>query len=48
MCGRARCTLRPDDFHRACHLNGRPVRHVNMERYLNARPQINLDQLAVC
>ncbi|KAK4408711.1 Abasic site processing protein HMCES [Sesamum angolense] len=39
MCGRGRCTLRPDDFPRACHLNGRPIRHVNMDRY---RPSYNV------
>ncbi|KAK4440968.1 Abasic site processing protein HMCES [Sesamum alatum] len=39
MCGRGRCTLRPDDFSRACHLNGRPVRHLNMDRY---RPSYNV------
>lgn len=39
MCGRARCTLRPDDFPRACHLSGRPVRHLNMDGY---RPSYNV------
>ncbi|KAK4731672.1 hypothetical protein R3W88_024660 [Solanum pinnatisectum] len=39
MCGRCRCTLRPDDIPRACHLNGRPVRHVDMNRY---RPSYNV------
>lgn len=39
MCGRTRCTLRPDDFPRACHLNGRRVRHVGMNRY---RPSYNV------
>lgn len=39
MCGRARCSLRTDDFPRACHLNGRPMRHVNMDRY---RPSYNV------
>ncbi|XP_060180344.1 uncharacterized protein LOC132610101 isoform X2 [Lycium barbarum] len=39
MCGRARCTLRADDIPRACHLNGRPVRHVDMNRY---RPAYNV------
>ncbi|KAL8026898.1 hypothetical protein ABFX02_14G059900 [Erythranthe guttata] len=39
MCGRARCTLRSDDFRRACHLDGRPVRHQNMDRY---RPSHNV------
>ncbi|KAL3531050.1 hypothetical protein ACH5RR_010372 [Cinchona calisaya] len=45
MCGRARCTLRPDDIPRACHLSGRPVRHVDMNRYrpaYNASPGFNL------
>ncbi|XP_073015054.1 uncharacterized protein [Primulina eburnea] len=39
MCGRARCTLRPDDIPRACHLNGRPVRHFDMDGY---RPSYNV------
>ncbi|XP_055812955.1 uncharacterized protein LOC129882600 isoform X2 [Solanum dulcamara] len=39
MCGRARCSLRPDDFLRAFHLNGRRVRHVDMNRY---RPSYNV------
>ncbi|GFQ00143.1 putative peptidase ymr114c [Phtheirospermum japonicum] len=40
MCGRARCTLRADDYSRACHLNNaRPVRHLNMDRY---RPSYNV------
>ncbi|PIN05795.1 hypothetical protein CDL12_21656 [Handroanthus impetiginosus] len=39
MCGRGRCTLRPDDFSRATYLNGRPVRHLNMDRY---RPSYNV------
>ncbi|CAA0842437.1 Unknown protein [Striga hermonthica] len=40
MCGRGRCTLRADDFRRACHLNAaRPVRHLNMDRY---RPSYNV------
>ncbi|KAK6122203.1 hypothetical protein DH2020_044055 [Rehmannia glutinosa] len=39
MCGRARCTLRPDDFIRACYLNARPARHLNMDRY---RPSYNV------
>lgn len=39
MCGRARCSLRPDDIPRACHLNGRRVRHVDMNRY---RPSYNV------
>ncbi|KZV46808.1 embryonic stem cell-specific 5-hydroxymethylcytosine-binding protein-like [Dorcoceras hygrometricum] len=39
MCGRARCTLRPDDFSRACHLSSRPVRHLDMDRY---RPSYNV------
>ncbi|KAF7845629.1 UPF0361 protein DC12 isogeny [Senna tora] len=32
MCGRARCTLRPDDFPRACHYNNVSVRSVNMDQ----------------
>ncbi|KAH6814431.1 embryonic stem cell-specific 5-hydroxymethylcytosine-binding protein [Perilla frutescens var. frutescens] len=39
MCGRGRCTLRPDDFSRACYLNSRPVRHLNMDRF---RPSYNV------
>ncbi|KAL6563496.1 hypothetical protein OROGR_002455 [Orobanche gracilis] len=40
MCGRARCTLRPGDFPRACQFNNaRPVRHLNMDRY---RPSYNV------
>ncbi|XP_019223406.1 PREDICTED: uncharacterized protein LOC109205179 [Nicotiana attenuata] len=39
MCGRARCTLRADDFPRACQLDGRRVRHVDMNRY---RPSYNV------
>ncbi|XP_059626266.1 uncharacterized protein LOC132269191 isoform X2 [Cornus florida] len=39
MCGRARCTVRADDIPRACHLNGRPLRSVNMDRY---RPSYNV------
>ncbi|XP_027160622.1 embryonic stem cell-specific 5-hydroxymethylcytosine-binding protein [Coffea eugenioides] len=45
MCGRARCTLRPDDIPRACHLNGRRIRHVDMNRCrpaYNASPGFNL------
>ncbi|KAM3326038.1 hypothetical protein P3S67_001164 [Capsicum chacoense] len=45
MCGRARCTLRPDDFPRACHLNGRRVRHIDMNRYqllYNVSPWFNV------
>ncbi|XP_011089624.1 embryonic stem cell-specific 5-hydroxymethylcytosine-binding protein [Sesamum indicum] len=45
MCGRGRGTLRPDDFPRACHLNGRPVRHLNMDRYqpsYNVAPGFNV------
>ncbi|GMP90226.1 hypothetical protein CsSME_00041448 [Camellia sinensis var. sinensis] len=33
MCGRARCTLRHDDIHGACHLTGRPLRSVDTDRY---------------
>ncbi|KAL8516549.1 hypothetical protein ACS0TY_014988 [Phlomoides rotata] len=45
MCGRGRCTLRPDDFVRASHLNGRPTRHLNMDRYrssYNVAPGFNV------
>ncbi|XP_019178582.1 PREDICTED: uncharacterized protein LOC109173745 [Ipomoea nil] len=39
MCGRTRCTLRVDDFPRACHLSGRRIRHLNTDRY---RPSYNV------
>ncbi|XP_054789740.1 uncharacterized protein LOC129295265 [Prosopis cineraria] len=39
MCGRARCTLRNDDFLRACYRDNGPVRSVNMDRY---RPSYNV------
>ncbi|XAR60901.1 hypothetical protein NMG60_11034442 [Bertholletia excelsa] len=39
MCGRARCTLRADDVPRACHVNGRSLRSVDMDRY---RPSYNV------
>ncbi|PSR86309.1 Embryonic stem cell-specific 5-hydroxymethylcytosine-binding protein [Actinidia chinensis var. chinensis] len=39
MCGRARCTLRADDIPRACRLNGRSLRSVDMDRY---RPSYNV------
>ncbi|CAK9140871.1 unnamed protein product [Ilex paraguariensis] len=39
MCGRCRYTLRADDISRACHLNGPPVRSVDMDRY---RPSYNV------
>ncbi|GFZ20072.1 hypothetical protein Acr_28g0007770 [Actinidia rufa] len=39
MCGRARCTLRADDIPRACRLNGRFLRSVDMDRY---RPSYNV------
>lgn len=45
MCGRTRCTLRPDDVLRASHLNGRCLRHVDMDRYrpsYNVSPGFNL------
>ncbi|XP_051143809.1 uncharacterized protein LOC127260160 isoform X1 [Andrographis paniculata] len=39
MCGRARCTLRPDDFTRACRLDARSVRHLHMDQF---RPSYNV------
>ncbi|KAK3004664.1 hypothetical protein RJ639_018281 [Escallonia herrerae] len=45
MCGRTRCTIRPDDIPRACHVTGRPLRSVDMDRYrpaYNASPGYNL------
>ncbi|XP_052171041.1 uncharacterized protein LOC127787175 [Diospyros lotus] len=33
MCGRSRCTLRIDDFPRACHLNACPLRSLHMDRF---------------
>ncbi|CAH9140675.1 unnamed protein product [Cuscuta epithymum] len=39
MCGRTRCTLRVDDFPLACHVSGRRVRQVNLDRY---RPSYNV------
>ncbi|GAB4841502.1 hypothetical protein Ancab_022218 [Ancistrocladus abbreviatus] len=39
MCGRGRCTLRPEDVPRACHLNDVPVRQVDINRY---RPSYNV------
>lgn len=45
MCGRARCTLRPDDVPRACHINHGPLRTVQMDRYrpsYNVSPGFNL------
>ncbi|KAK9747840.1 hypothetical protein RND81_02G018100 [Saponaria officinalis] len=39
MCGRCRCTLRPADLPRACHLSDAGVRHVDVDRY---RPMYNV------
>ncbi|XP_047965246.1 abasic site processing protein HMCES-like [Salvia hispanica] len=39
MCGRGRCTLRPDAIAQACHFNSRPIRHVDIDRY---RPSYNV------
>ncbi|XP_010547833.1 PREDICTED: embryonic stem cell-specific 5-hydroxymethylcytosine-binding protein isoform X2 [Tarenaya hassleriana] len=39
MCGRARCTLRPDDVPRACHRHGVPARFLHTDRY---RPSFNV------
>ncbi|RVW88733.1 hypothetical protein CK203_043766 [Vitis vinifera] len=32
MCGRARCTLRPDNIARACNLNTLPTQNIQMDR----------------
>ncbi|KVI03772.1 embryonic stem cell-specific 5-hydroxymethylcytosine-binding protein isoform X2 [Cynara cardunculus var. scolymus] len=39
MCGRCRCSLRPDDIPRSCNLGNRPVRFVDTDRY---RPAYNV------
>ncbi|GAB2282411.1 hypothetical protein Dimus_016956 [Dionaea muscipula] len=39
MCGRTRCTIRPDDVPRACRLSGAAVRQVDVDRY---RPSYNV------
>ncbi|KFK32506.1 hypothetical protein AALP_AA6G251500 [Arabis alpina] len=39
MCGRARCTLRPDDVPRASHRHGVPARFLHIDRY---RPSYNV------
>ncbi|XP_074284163.1 uncharacterized protein LOC141608716 [Silene latifolia] len=39
MCGRCRCSLRPDDLLRACHVPTSSVRHVDISRY---RPMYNV------
>ncbi|VFR00643.1 unnamed protein product [Cuscuta campestris] len=39
MCGRTRCTLRVDDYPRACHVSGRRVRQLDLNRY---RPSYNV------
>ncbi|KAJ0246363.1 Embryonic stem cell-specific 5-hydroxymethylcytosine-binding protein [Hirschfeldia incana] len=39
MCGRARCTLRPEDVGRACHRHGRPANFIHLECY---RPSYNV------
>ncbi|KAH9612955.1 hypothetical protein KSS87_003586 [Heliosperma pusillum] len=39
MCGRCRCSLRPDDIPRACHVPTSSVRHVDFNRY---RPMYNV------
>ncbi|ESQ44531.1 hypothetical protein EUTSA_v10003450mg [Eutrema salsugineum] len=39
MCGRARCTLRPDDVPRASHRHGVPARFLHLDRY---RPSYNV------
>ncbi|KAL2935735.1 Embryonic stem cell-specific 5-hydroxymethylcytosine-binding protein [Bienertia sinuspersici] len=39
MCGRCRCTIRPDDVPRACHFRNTSVRQVDVDRY---RPAYNV------
>ncbi|OAP09160.1 hypothetical protein AXX17_AT2G22320 [Arabidopsis thaliana] len=39
MCGRTRCTLRPDDFPRASHRHTVPTRFLHLDRY---RPSYNV------
>lgn len=39
MCGRCRCSLRPDDIPRSCNTGSRPVRFVDTDRY---RPAYNV------
>ncbi|KAL1205481.1 hypothetical protein V5N11_018295 [Cardamine amara subsp. amara] len=39
MCGRARCTLRPDDVPRASHRHTVPIRFLHLDRY---RPSYNI------
>ncbi|XP_010429669.1 PREDICTED: embryonic stem cell-specific 5-hydroxymethylcytosine-binding protein-like [Camelina sativa] len=39
MCGRTRCTLRPDDVPRASHRHGVPTRFLHLDRY---RPSYNV------
>ncbi|KAG2298851.1 hypothetical protein Bca4012_010367 [Brassica carinata] len=39
MCGRARCTLRPEDVPRACHRHGFPAHFLHLECY---RPSYNV------
>ncbi|XP_071689366.1 uncharacterized protein [Rutidosis leptorrhynchoides] len=39
MCGRCRCSIRPDDIPRSCNVGNRPVRFVDTDRY---RPAYNV------
>ncbi|KAL8258911.1 hypothetical protein R6Q59_026864 [Mikania micrantha] len=39
MCGRCRCSIRPDDIPRACNIGNRPVRFVDTDRF---RPAYNV------
>ncbi|XP_076886076.1 uncharacterized protein LOC143535818 isoform X1 [Bidens hawaiensis] len=39
MCGRCRCSIRPDDIPRSCNIGNRPVRFIDTDRY---RPAYNV------
>nr|XP_043612142.1 abasic site processing protein YoqW [Erigeron canadensis] len=39
MCGRCRCSIRPDDIPRSCYITNRPVRFLDTDRY---RPAYNV------
>ncbi|KAF5820653.1 putative SOS response associated peptidase (SRAP) [Helianthus annuus] len=45
MCGRCRCSIRPDDVPRACNIGNRPVRFVHTDRFraaYNVSPGSNI------
>ncbi|KAL8258955.1 hypothetical protein R6Q59_026908 [Mikania micrantha] len=45
MCGRCRCSIRPDDIPRACNIGNRPVRFVDTDRFhpaYNVSPGSNI------